>query len=111
MMRKIFILLGNGFTLDFIDSVNKSDIIDVKNLFKNGEKVPWPGNNHSGFLSYKYCPNLWNLGARHNLNSSASELKPKRFIFCSPSKVNSKSESPILKIDLLIKSTIYLLER
>lgn len=68
-MKSIYIILGNGFTLDFLQSIEKSNIIDARNLFKNGEKVPWPGNNSSGFLSYKYCPNLWNLGARPNSDS------------------------------------------
>lgn len=70
-MTKKYIILGNGFTLDFLKSIGESDLIDARNLFKNGEKVPWPGNNNSGFLSYKYCPNLWNLGARPS--SSATE--------------------------------------
>jgi len=63
-------ILGNGFTLDFLKSINKAELINSRNLFQNGEKVPWPGNNQSGFLSYKYCPNLWNLGARPNSEPS-----------------------------------------
>lgn len=70
-MTKKYIILGNGFTLDFLKNIKELDSIDTRNLFKNGEKVPWPGNNNSGFLSYKYCPDLWNLGARPN--SSAIE--------------------------------------
>src|SRR5690606_13478007 len=69
-MKNIYIILGNGFTLDFLNSIGKLDEINARNLFKNGEKVPWPGNNQSGFLSYKYCPNLWNLGARPNSDSN-----------------------------------------
>jgi len=65
-MKKVFILLGNGFTIDFLKNIEKLDEINARNLFKNGEKVRWPGNKQTGFLSYKYCPNLWNLGARPN---------------------------------------------
>jgi hypothetical protein len=68
-MKNIYIILGNGFTLDFLFSIDKINLIDSRNLFKNGEKVPWPGNNNSGFLSFKYCPNLWNLGARPNADA------------------------------------------
>lgn len=38
----VLIILGNGFSIDFIDHIEKSEIIDVKNLFHLGEKVPWP---------------------------------------------------------------------
>lgn len=69
-MKNIYIILGNGFTLDFLNNIGKLEEINTRNLFKNGEKVPWPGNNQSGFLSFKYCPNLWNLGARPNSDSN-----------------------------------------
>ncbi|HRB70307.1 MAG TPA: SIR2 family protein [Flavobacterium sp.] len=77
MSKNYYILLGNGFTIDFLNYLNKNkDInINVSNLFANGELVPWPGNDKPGFLSYKYCPNLWTLGARTNMsNESAIEL-------------------------------------
>jgi len=61
-MKKM-IFLGNGFTIDFLNQLDKVDI-DVINLFKNGEDVAWPENNKLGFLSYRHCPNLWNLGIR-----------------------------------------------
>lgn len=64
--RKLLLILGNGFTIDFIDSINKASVIDVKNLFSKGHTVKFPENNKPGFLSYKYCPSLWLLGARPN---------------------------------------------
>lgn len=63
--------------MDFLSSITNAikGQVDVSNLFKNGELVPWPGNNRPGFLSYKYCPNLWTLGARPNMgNKEAIEL-------------------------------------
>ncbi|WP_288133775.1 hypothetical protein [Flavobacterium sp.] len=70
MSKNYYILLGNGFTIDLIDFfAKKKEIeINVKNLFSNGELVPWPGNDKPGFLSYRYCPNLWTLGARPNMS-------------------------------------------
>jgi hypothetical protein len=46
------------------------DKVSVSNLFEYGELVSWPGNDKPGFLSYRYCPNLWTLGARPNMNTS-----------------------------------------
>jgi hypothetical protein len=70
MSKNYYILLGNGFTIDLIDFLTKKKEreINVKNLFSNGELVPWPGNDKPGFLSYRYCPNLWTLGARPNMS-------------------------------------------
>jgi hypothetical protein len=72
--KDYYLILGNGFTIDFLSNLQtvKNGSIDVSNLFKNGELVPWPGNNRPGFLSYKYCPNLWTLGARSNMEKQAS---------------------------------------
>lgn len=69
-MKNYYLILGNGFTLDFLSSIQNmtKPNIDVSNLFKNGELVPWPGNNKPGFLSYRHCPNLWTLGARPNMD-------------------------------------------
>lgn len=61
---KKFILLGNGFSIDFLNHINKLVDVDVINLFKKGDCIEWPENNKQGFLSFKYCPNLWNLGVR-----------------------------------------------
>jgi hypothetical protein len=62
-MKKM-IFLGNGFTIDFLNQLDNVEHIDVINLFKNGEDIAWPENNKLGFLSHRYCPNLWNLGIR-----------------------------------------------
>ena len=79
MSKKLLLVLGNGFTIDFINhlksSTNCMNEIDVSNFFKYGAEVPWPESKIPGFLSYKHCPNLWNLGARPNMdNKEANEL-------------------------------------
>jgi len=95
-MKNIYVILGNGFTLDFLNSIEKLDDINARNLFKNGEKVPWPGNNQSGFLSYKYCPNLWNLGARPNSDSNQTIELIEDIITCANIlQKNNRNESNI----------------
>lgn len=72
-MKDIFIILGNGFSIDLLNHLKekepKASEISLSNLFENGELVPWPGDGTPGFLSYKHCPNLWTLGARPNLEA------------------------------------------
>lgn len=68
MEKNLFLVLGNGFTIDFIKHIQNEEI-DASNFFKYGAEVPWPGNDEPGFLSSKNCPNLWNLGARPNMDS------------------------------------------
>jgi hypothetical protein len=69
-MKDLFIILGNGFSIDFLnhlcvkDNLPAAGEISLSNLFENGELVPWPGDDSPGFLSYKHCPSLWTLGAR-----------------------------------------------
>lgn len=95
-MKNIYIILGNGFTIDFLNSIDKLDEINARNLFKNGEKVPWPGNNQSGFLSFKYCPNLWNLGARPNSNPTQTIELIEDIITCANIlQKNNRNESNI----------------
>lgn len=67
--------MGNGFTIDLLNFLKKDDVINVKNLFKNGDKVPWLGDDEPGFLSYKRCPNLWNLGVRPNSMDDGKAIK------------------------------------
>lgn len=72
MSKKIGIVVGNGFSIDLLHNIHKTDKINVSNLFEKGAKVKWPANDEPGFLSPKYCPNLWRLGARPNLNGNDS---------------------------------------
>lgn len=72
--KKVCIVLGNGFSIDFLSFLSKKDNniwdnINLSNLFSAGSNLKWPANQHPGFLSKKYTPNLWELGARPYLNT------------------------------------------
>ena len=81
-MSKIYIALGNGFSINLIELLGKEKVIDLRNLFSQGDNVPWPDNNEKGFLSRKYCNNLWTLGARTTMTQSESNT----FISCAANK-------------------------
>ena len=86
MGRKIILVLGNGFSIDFIkhyfpDSGKVN--IDLGNLFKLGHSVPWPVNNRPGFLSSAHCPNLWSLGASPCIDATASKRLMEDIITCA----------------------------
>lgn len=90
-MKSIFIILGNGFTIDFLNHFNrfmnikykKSVKIDVQNLFKYGELLGAPWDKRPGFLSYKICPSLWTLGARPYQDISESNALIEEIISCA----------------------------
>lgn len=63
-MENSYIVLGNGFSIDLVQKMEKAEEIDLANLFSKGEHVLYPKTNTRGFLSRKYTPDLWNLGAR-----------------------------------------------
>lgn len=83
LMRSYYIVLGNGFTIDFLNHIDKSNDIDVLNLFSQGDRVPYPADNEPGFLSYKRCPNLWNLGARAYMDKKSSMALVEDLITCA----------------------------
>ncbi|MDS1911422.1 hypothetical protein [Vibrio parahaemolyticus] len=71
--KRVCITIGNGFTIDFVNYISSLDPsiwskVDVSNLFSHGSDLKWPSNNHPGFLSKKYTPHLWELGARPYMN-------------------------------------------
>ncbi|HGS4750750.1 TPA: hypothetical protein ACMDRF_003620 [Vibrio cholerae] len=73
--KKVCIVLGNGVSIDFLNHLSKKkpeiwNGIDVSNLFSHGAKLKWPSNKNPGFLSKKYTPNLWDLGARPYLSKT-----------------------------------------
>ncbi|GAA6383530.1 hypothetical protein I2900191A2_21760 [Intestinibacter bartlettii] len=82
-MSKLYIILGNGFSIDTIEKINKVEEIDLFNLFKKGAYVRWPKNNGSSFLSYKHCKSLWTLGARTTLNNKEANDLIENIITCS----------------------------
>jgi len=82
LSRKLYIILGNGFTIDFLSHARLSSDVDVRNLFRYGACVPWPVDGEPGFLSFKHCPNLWNLGARPNMDDDAATALIEDIITC-----------------------------
>lgn len=79
----VYLVIGNGVSIDLINCLKINDLIDLSNLFKNGEKVRWPVDNHIGFLSYKYCPALWRLGARPTSSTGESQKIISDIITCA----------------------------
>jgi len=85
-----------------MDLINKLQIdtkISTSNLFLNGDLVQWPdGSNEKGFLSYKYCRNLWNLGARPYMEHMDANELIEDIISCAnmlPSDMKSNQENNI----------------
>ncbi len=82
----IVLILGNGFTIDFLNHINQShkilDKINVRNLFTFGSHVPWPPDGEPGFLSAKHCPNLWHLGARPSMTDDKANALLEDIITC-----------------------------
>ena len=81
--KKIFIILGNGFSIDWIKEIQHSTFTELKkrveqislsNLFKYGDRVSSPMDKRNSFLSYCTTPTLWELGARPGDNSEISRI-------------------------------------
>ncbi|WP_445357924.1 hypothetical protein [Microbulbifer sp. ANSA005] len=77
MTKKVCVVLGNGFTIDLMNHLDKQNkniwsSIDVLNLFRFGDALRWPRDDRPGFLSYKNCPNLWSIGARSYLEGEGT---------------------------------------
>ncbi len=95
------VVLGNGFTIDLVNHLSGDPSfehdIDVRNLFRDGASVPWPSTKEPGFLSFKHCPNLWNLGARPNMTAEEAMNLIEDIITCvnvyasNPNKSRSSS--------------------
>lgn len=87
-MQKAFIILGNGFSIDFLQHLTAFESkatqkIDVRNLFKFGDTIGTPWDNRPGFLSYKNCPALWMLGARTGNTAEESTALIEEIITCA----------------------------
>ena len=82
-MSKLLLLLGNGFSIDFITSINKSPDINLSNLFALGHTVKFPGDKRPGFLSHQHCPSLWTLGARPTNETRESVELVEEIITCA----------------------------
>lgn len=68
MGKKNLIVLGNGFSIDLLNAIGKNNIINLKNLFSLGDKVPWPADGITGYLSYKHTPHLWEIGGQSTVD-------------------------------------------
>lgn len=87
-MKNAFLILGNGFTIDFLQHYSKVDKsvlerIDVRNLFRLGDRIRPPWDDKPGFLSYKNCPSLWMLGARPSNTLEESTALIEEIITCA----------------------------
>lgn len=99
-MTKYLFFFGNGFTIDFLSHMGvKSDVIDVMNLFAHGDTVKYPKDKVPGFLSYTYCKNLWNLGARPSMSYEASIALIEELVTCAntASAVNRRFDTVYLQ--------------
>lgn len=101
--KDVLIILGNGISIDLVKQLEREEKIDLCNLFMNGDKVLWPGNNEPGFLSQQRCPSLWELGARPGINKEKSCKIIDDIITCA--NVSASSEHPSIDGD---SSNIYI---
>lgn len=96
MSKTLCLILGNGLTLDLLTHIDLRSQVDVVNLFRYGADVPWPATGEPGFLSFKHCPNLWNLGARPHMEASECLALIEDIITCA----NAFSSKPAAKRNL-----------
>ena len=82
-IKTLYLILGNGFSIDLINKLGKSTEIDLNNLFSKGTNVEFPKSKENGFLSMKHCPNLWMLGARTTMTNSESYDLINNIITCA----------------------------
>jgi hypothetical protein len=111
MGKRVFLLLGNGITIDFLDFASKNGLnppIDVFNLFAQGDSVPWPGSSRAGFLSPKYCRNLWTLGARPNIEYSSSLSIIEDILTCANVGHTSRNRKDKTYINAYIEFVYYI---
>ena len=104
-MDKIYIVLGNGFSIDLIQKMNRSKEIDLSNLFSKGEYVEYPKTKNKGFLSRKYTPALWDLGARSYMSCEDAVRLITDIITCANVYNLSREKRPKGEID---NSNIYI---
>lgn len=87
-MDRLFVILGNGFSIDFLNHFSSIDDsikekIDVCNLFRLGDSINPPWTNSPGFLSFKITPELWKLGARTTISTKESAALIEEIITCA----------------------------
>lgn len=96
-MAKTIVMLGNGFSIDFITKFNefsdKKKPIDLTNLFSQGDKVKNPWNEKKGFLSFADCPSLWTLGAHPNISAQETNKIITDIVTCANMMKNKTDET------------------
>ena len=112
-MKKLVLILGNGFTIDLLSHLRNGipEGIDLINLFSKGDTVVWPGEKlERGFLSYKYCPALWSLGARPNMDKSEANELMENILTCANmmSSANTKPQNNNVYLDAYYELAAYL---
>lgn len=87
MSKKINIILGNGFSIDFINfygSIDpKAKKINLSNLFNDGAHLKWPLDKKPGFLSYRNTPGLWSIGARPGMGAADAMALIEKVVTCA----------------------------
>lgn len=91
-MSSCYIVLGNGFSIDLIHKMNKEKEIDLSNLFSKGENVVYPKTKNRGFLSSRYTPDLWSLGARTYMSGDDAMRLVTDIITCANVYVKKRSD-------------------
>lgn len=113
MKKTVLLVLGNGFTIDFLQSiVEESNQIDVSNLFRNGDLVPWHNEMGIGYLSHKHCKMLWTLGIRPTLETDDARNYFEQIISCAnfffTNNQESHSENDNLYLEAYLELVRYL---
>jgi hypothetical protein len=117
MNQRLLLTIGNGFTIDFLKHFEYHEKIDTSNLFRYGADVPWPGDGSPGFLSYKYCPCLWNLGARPSMDAKEASDLIEEIITCanvyglaafSSKQINDRNNPKNIYINAYFELLLYL---
>lgn len=90
--KNLLIVIGNGFSIDLAQQLDNKRI-NLSNLFENGDRVPWPADGTPGFLSKSYCPELWKLGARANMNADLAGKLIEDIITCANVSASSTRQT------------------
>lgn len=91
-----------------LSHINKTESIDVINLFSKGNNVPWPADDSPGFLSYMHCQNLWNLGARPHMTSDEAKALIENVITCANMSAHSNRQDNNIYTNAYKELTMYL---
>lgn len=86
---KYLLVIGNGFSMDFLKHIGKLENYPLGNLLSFGDKLCWPSNGTNAFISFRNTPNLWLLGVRSN-NSAEKNMQIVENIITCANAMNMK---------------------